>query len=154
TPQDFWSVARVGGQVWVATSQDGLDGTGKVWRSQDDGASWAQLGGFTDVRRMTVAASPSDLANPSTARVYILAENGAGTAQKDVFRSDDGGQTWSGLGVNSSRAPINPNGDQSDLNVMHEQAFYNHMIVVDPQNHDRVLVGGNLCLVRSLDGGA
>ena len=29
-PQIFWSVARVGEQVWVATSQDGIDGSGKV----------------------------------------------------------------------------------------------------------------------------
>src|SRR5438132_10755369 len=153
-PQIFWSVARVGEQVWVATSQDGNDGTGKVWRSVDNGASWAQLGGFSDVSRMTVAASPGDLGNAATARVYILAENGARTAQKDVYRSDNGGQTWSSLGVNSSRAPVNPNADQSDLDVMHGQAFYNQMIAVDPQNHDQVLVGGNLCLVRSLDGGA
>src|SRR5438046_724361 len=36
---------------------------------------------------------------------------------------------------------------------LHGQAFYNQMIAVDPQNHNRLLVGGNLCLVRSLDGG-
>lgn len=153
-PQEFWSVARVGGQVWVATSQGLTDGIGRVWRSVDDGASWAQVGGFSDVCRMTVAPSPGDLANPATARVYILAENGARTGQKDVFRSDDGGQTWGGLGVNSSRAPVNPNADQSDLDVMHGQAFYNQMIAVDPLDHDHVLVGGDLCLVRSLDGGA
>ena len=152
-PQIFWSVARVGEQVWVATSQDGIDGSGKVWRSVDDGASWAKIGGFSDVSRMTVAASPGDLGDAATARVYILAENGARTAQKDVFRSDDGGQSWSSLAVNSSRAPVNPNADQSDLDVMHGQAFYNQMIAVDPQNHNRLLVGGNLCLVRSLDGG-
>ena len=159
-PQEFWSLGRVGGQVWVATSIDLTNQLGRVWRSADDGASWAQVTSFTpaadvnDVRRMTVAVSPSDSGNPNSARVYLLAENSAGTAQKDVFRSDDGGQSWSALGVNSTRAPVNPNDDQSNLDVMHGQAFYNHMIAVDPQNHDRVLVGGNLCLVRSLDGGS
>ncbi|MFL5311188.1 MAG: hypothetical protein ACJ79H_12110, partial [Myxococcales bacterium] len=159
-PQEFWSLGRVGGQVWVATSIDLTDQLGRVWRSPDDGISWAQITSFTpaadvnDVRRMTVAVSGTDSANPNTARVYLLAENSAETAQKDVFRSDDGGQTWSALGVNSTRAPVNPNDDQADLDVMHGQAFYNHMIAVDPQNHDRLLVGGNLCLVRSLDGGA
>jgi photosystem II stability/assembly factor-like uncharacterized protein len=154
-PQEFWSVGRVGGQVWIATSQDLTDPNlgGRVWRSIDDGISWGRITTITDVRRMTVAVSPGDVADPSRARVYILAENGAGTGQKDVFRSDDGGQTWGSLAVNSSRAPVNPNADQSDLDVMHGQAFYNQMIAVDPQNHDRVLVGGDLCLVRSLNGG-
>ncbi len=36
---------------------------------------------------------------------------------------------------------------------MHEQAFYNHMLVVDPQNPDIVFVGGNLAMGRSTDGG-
>jgi len=158
-PQEFWSIGRVGGQVWVATSQDST-GSGRVWRSVDDGLTWGRITAFTpaadvnDVRRMTVAVSPGDAANPSSARVYLLAENGAGTAQKDVYRSDDGGQTWGGLGVNATGAPTNPNDDQPDLDVMHGQAFYNHMIAVDPANHDHLLVGGNLCLVRSLNGGA
>src|SRR5207245_2444492 len=121
-PQEFWSLGRVGGQVWVATSIDLPNQVGsvvgRVWRSTDDGA------------------------NPNSARVYLLAENRDETAQKDVFRSDDGGQSWSALDVNSRRAPINPNDDQSNLDVMHDQAFYNQMIAVDPQNHDRVLVGG------------
>ena len=163
-PQEFWSLGRVGGQVWVATSIDLPNQVGsvvgRVWRSTDDGASWAQITNFTpvadvtDVRRMTVAVSPSDSANPNSARVYLLAENRDETAQKDVFRSDDGGQSWSALGVNSTGVPVNRNDDQSNLDVMHDQAFYNQMIAVDPQNHDRVLVGGNLCLVRSLDGGS
>ena len=158
-PQEFWSVGRVGRQVWVATSQDS-SGAGRVWRSVDDGLTWARITAFApaadvnDVRRMTVAVSPGDAANPNSARVYLLAENGAGTAQKDVYRSDDGGQTWGSLGVNATGAPVNPNDDQPNLDVMHDQAFYNHMIAVDPANHDQLLVGGNLCLVRSLDGGA
>src|SRR2546425_592201 len=78
-PQGFWSLGRVGGQVWIATSQDltqtGLPG--RVWRSVDDGLTWARVTAFTpasdvnDVSRTTVAISPSDAANPNSARVYL-----------------------------------------------------------------------------------
>src|SRR5205823_3260305 len=76
-PQEFWSVGRVGRQVWVATSQDS-GGAGRVWRSVDDGLTWARITAFApaadvnDVRRMTVAVSPGDAANPNSARVYLL----------------------------------------------------------------------------------
>lgn len=175
TPQYAWSLGYVGGQTWLLTTQDLPDSygpNGRLWRSIDDGASWSEVTSAlgtsaSDVRRMTLAAAPSDRADPGHARVYLLAQNGAYPGdQKDVFRSNDGGQTWSSLGMytGSGLTPTNPtcntdptltnNRHQPDLNVMHGQAFYNHMIVVDPKNHDTVFVGGNLASLRSLDGGA
>ena len=41
-----------------------------------------------------------------------------------------------------------------DINVGHDQTWYNQAIVVDPTNADHVLVGGNLCGMRTLNGTA
>ena len=72
-----------------------------------------------------------------------------------MFKSLDGGLTWMALNLNS-RSPTNPNPDQLDLNVMHDQAWYNQMLVVDPTDASRKTVhfGGNLSTVKSVDGGA
>ena len=144
--QGGWSIA-VSGTTWIVSTQDANRG-GHLYRSTDDGASWATVAtADTDVARMTVA-----LADAS--RAYLLAEGLASGTTKDLYRSDDGGATFKSLGVNANGKPTNPNVDQADLDVMHGQAWYNQMLAVDPANHDNVLVGGNLALVRSRDGGA
>jgi hypothetical protein len=111
-------------------------------------------------------------AAPGGWRVYLLAEwdpalHSRLDDQKDVFCSDDAGATWVSLGMVPLATPTTPGKrprnpaqntagtdvDQDDLDFMHEQAFYNQMIVVDPKNPDIVFVGGNLCMGRSLDAG-
>ena len=165
-PQDCWSVAYAGGQTWLVASVDNYavpHVIGRLWRTADGGQSWtevtAQLG-TADVRRMTVATSAADQADPAHARAYLLAQwlpdnHSFVDDQKDVFRSNDGGQSWVSLGLAAGGVkPTNPvRGDQDDLDLMHGQAFYNQMLVVDPANHDNVFAGGNLCLARSTDGG-
>ena len=165
--QACWSIAYAGGQTWVLTSVDEFampHPIGKVWRSIDDGLTWLEVTSqlsTADLKRMTLASASADQGDPAHARVYLLAEwlpanHGNQDDQKDVFRSNDGGQHWFSLGMAAGGGtPANPvPGDQPDLDLMHGQAFYNHMLVVDPANHNRVFVGGNLCMARSLDGGA
>ena len=159
--QECWSVAWVGPLTWLASCREGRQG--KVYRSSDNGASWAPATGIdADVGRMTLAASASDSATPASAWVYLLAATSAGYAQKDVYWSYDGGRTFHSLGMDVSAcgtscpAPINSasgTNDQPDLNVLHDQAWYNQAIVVDPRDHRRLFIGGNLTMVRSQDGG-
>ncbi len=161
-PQECWSATWIGSQTWLVACEAAL------FRSTDGGASWVSVkGGLPSsaqprVHRMTAVAARSDSANPQAARVYVLAaaadvidpSTGAqGWGTLDVFRSDDGGRTFHGLGVNNSRAPTNPNADQTDLDVLHGQAWYNQMLEVDPRDRDWLLIGGNLSLLRSRDGG-
>src|SRR5205814_9006446 len=81
-------------------------------------------------------------------------ENGAGTDQKELFRSTDGGQNWTALNL-STTTPANPNSDQPHMDIMLGQEFYNHLLLVDPTDAARntVYIGGNLSSAKSTDGG-
>ena len=158
-PQECWSLAFVGSTNWLVTSVTSPNaasgvGQGHLWRSTDNGASWAEITVSAINSTKAGVAGRMTLASAG-ARAYLLAEDTSNGHQLDVFRSMDGGATaFTSLGVNSGRAATNPiAGDQEDLDLMHDQAFYNHMILVDPQSPDRVFVGGNLCMARSSDGG-
>ena len=164
----MWSIAWVAPNTWLATGtrQDlaGTPGRGDLgfWRSVDNGVNWtwnaAALPAFgrdrAAIGRATLAVAPSTAGDAATARVFLLAGNSAArSAQYDLYRSEDGGLSFSSLQVNASRAPLNPNDDQPDLDVLHEQSWYNQALAVDPQDPDRLFLGGNLALVRSTDGG-
>lgn len=155
--QSAWSIGRTGPHTWVCTTQDEVKeaGVGHVWRSTDDGQTWQEVSmGSANgtIGRMTVAVADSTVGTANT-RVYILAAADDGGSQADVFKSTDGGQTFAGLGVNANGTPVNPTGDSPDLNIMHDQAWYNQMIAVDPKNPDNVIIGGNLSTARTNDGG-
>ncbi|HZX94760.1 MAG TPA: hypothetical protein VFE90_09615 [Myxococcales bacterium] len=166
----MWSLACVGDSTWLLSGQEGditapgdpaSGGPLALWRSTDDGATWSYIssalpGGEATAAaagRGTLAIAPSTLADPRSARIYLLAADSGGDAQLDVFRSDDAGLTFQALAVNSTRVPRNPNPDQKTLDVLHGQAWYNQALLVDPANPDAVFVGGDLAMVRSLDGG-
>ena len=166
-PYFIWSIAYAGPHTWVVTGQRHSDpsvttdkgGDLGLWRSTDDGGHFTYLPGAIpnaeggDVGRATLAAAASTVDDAATSRIFMLASNLAGLAQKDVYRSDDGGQSWIKLNVNDSRKPTNPNTDQPNLDVIAAQAFYNHAIIVDPEKPDVVFVGGMLSMVRSTDAG-
>jgi hypothetical protein len=144
-----WSLAQTAG-AWLVTIQR-ANGSGGIYRSTDRGASWSAVSvGTTDVGRITLA-----VAEPGDPVVYAFAAKAGDSAQKDLFRSGDGGQTWSALGL-ATKKPVNPNDDQPDMNIMQDQAFYNHMVLVDPTDTTRntVYIGGQLSSAKSTDGGA
>ena len=124
-----------------------------IYLSKDHGATWAPIsnGGnvYTGAGRTTLA-----VANASDSVVYAFAENTASTDQLDLFRSIDGGQTWTALGINS-KVPSNPNTDNPNMDLMHGQSWYNQMILVDPRDATRntIYLGGNLSSAKSTDGG-
>ena len=157
---DCWSVAWVGGARWLATC------SGSVYLSDDSGVSWAPSNSnlpTSSTGRMTLAAARSDAATPATAWVYLLAAKADGSDQLDVFLSQNGGSNWGALGMTSANicvspgtpgCPLNATTDQPDLDVLRDQAWYNQAITVDPRDHGKVFVGGNLAMIRSDDAGA
>jgi photosystem II stability/assembly factor-like uncharacterized protein len=76
--------------VFIAIDENDPDtvftGTRRVWRTLDDGDSWAAVSGFLDDSDITAI----EVCLADSQRVYVGTENGG------IFRSDDGGDTWTG----------------------------------------------------------
>ena len=165
----MWSLAYAGNDTWLVTGQAAdittptpASGGGLgLWKSTDDGATWRYatnalpFGELTasTAGRGTLATAQSTLLEPASARIYLLAATSRGTAQADVYRSDDGGLSFQSLHVNSSGTPRNPNAHQRSLDVLHGQAWFNQALAVDPADPDTVFVGGQFAMVRSTDAG-
>ncbi|MCZ7554944.1 MAG: hypothetical protein M5R41_00905 [Bacteroidia bacterium] len=120
----------------------GVEGVG-VFRSSDYGVTWSgpltngiETQSFT---RVVVAAAPSN-GNVVYAALTATDEQCAG-----VFRSTDGGASWSR--VSTPRNELNGN------TYMGFQGRYNSTLTVHPTNANVVWVGG-IDLHRSTDGGA
>ncbi len=162
----YSSVASLPGYVWsiVSTSAGWLantvaaNGTGSLLLSTDHGATWSPItnagGVYAGAGRTTLAVGA-----PGDAVVYAFAATKGGApfkepSQQDLYRSPDGGATWTALHI-TTLAPTNPNADNGTMNLMGTQAFYNHMILVDPTDAARntVYLGGNLSSARTTNGG-
>ncbi|MBL0210476.1 MAG: immunoglobulin domain-containing protein [Holophagaceae bacterium] len=148
-----WSLVRTGANTWIASTEDFVNGTaGSILRSTDGGAIWSPITGpIVGAGRMTLAsAAPGELI------VYCFAADTGDGAQLDLFRSTNGGQTWTGTATDTSTAPSNPNAEQGDNDYMQQQPWYNHLLLVDPIDGARntVYVGGQLSLAKNTNGGA
>jgi photosystem II stability/assembly factor-like uncharacterized protein len=139
---------------------------GAIYISTDAGATWAPIpntnNGFTGAGRATLA-----VAVPGDSIVYAIAGTVSENAQLDLFRSTDGGLNWTPLNI-TSKTPTNPNNNQClvpnqspcssgvfNMNLLHAQAFYNQLILVDPRDVNRniVYLGGDLSSAKTTDGG-
>ncbi|HEV7557413.1 MAG TPA: hypothetical protein VGO00_18225 [Kofleriaceae bacterium] len=101
-----------------------------------------------------IAGAPS----AATAIVYGIAANQTGGATVGVIKSVDGGASWSLVAQGATTVPTNPNpgatgSDCLTLDIGHGQSQYDLTIAVDPGNPNSVLIGGNLCGARTVDGG-
>ena len=157
-----WSIASTGvGQF--ALSLEGnpaaTSGTtdGQVWTSTDDGASWTQATGMTKpsgVGRITLAPAPSQ---PQTLYAMAAVPNYYGTDDlADIFKSTDGGQTWTALNVNGTLKQFtNPNADVTYVgDLLNGQGWYNQMVAVDPSDPNTAYFGGALLIAKTTDGGS
>jgi photosystem II stability/assembly factor-like uncharacterized protein len=168
-----WSVAIGGGAHWslqrtsagwLLALQSGANGL--IARSVNRGANWALVpnGGnvYSGAGRTTLAVGA-----PGDSVVYAFAATTGNTRQRDLFRSTDGGLNWTAIGLGQyvtsgeetvweGKFPVNPNEEQPNMDIMLGQAFYNHMVLVDPADPSRntVYIGGQLSSAKSTDGGA
>jgi len=158
---EVWSLARtnagwLASQAYWQACSNCFEQT-LVYVSTDAGATWSQipdtgdLGSTGSAGRTTLAVGA-----PGDEIVFALAASNNGGAQRDVYRSADGGLHWTPLGVNASAAPTNPNLFNSNLNILAGQAWYNHSLLVDPTDSGRntVYLGGQLGSAVSYDGGS
>lgn len=148
-----WSLARTSIGWLATTAYSGYYSPATMYVSVD-GVSWSPLAATnvtSGAGRITLAVGA-----PGDAVVYAYAATScnAGCSQKDLFRSADGGYTWTALNLNTT-APSNPNEENPNMNLMGGQGFYNHMVVVDPSDASRntVYLGGQLNTAKTTDGG-
>ena len=140
---------------WLLTAKSGTltgNSQGRILLSIDKGASWAPV----NTGAAYVGAGRTTLASVGDNVVYALAANAAGSAQFDIFKSTDGGQNWTALGVNATKVPLNPNPYAPNMNTIGGQAWYNQSITVDPADATRntVYIGGVYSTAKTTDGGA
>src|SRR5207237_6392035 len=157
-PNAAWTFVNTssGWVVSFETQEVGLpgDGIGALAFSSDHGATWNPITNTGNVihgaGRMTLGVGA-----PGDSAVYVFAADTGENNQLDAFRSSNGGQDWTTLNI-THRAPLNPNTDAPDMNIMGGQAFYNQMLLVDPTDAARntVYLGGQLSSIKSTDGGA
>jgi photosystem II stability/assembly factor-like uncharacterized protein len=148
-----WSLARtsIGWLATVATS--GYYSPATLYVSSD-GSSWSALSApnvTNTAGRITLAVGmPGD----AVVYAYVARSCDAGCDQKDLYRSANGGYSWTPLGLNT-KAPVNPNEENPTMELMGGQGFYNHMVVVDPTDPARntVYLGGQLNTGKTTDGG-
>ncbi|HEY0985655.1 MAG TPA: hypothetical protein VGD80_01335, partial [Kofleriaceae bacterium] len=181
--ESIWSVLPTGDGHWVASGVTGCgentgppplagglepgatDGAGhviceqgnngKIWHSVD-GVTWvlSALPVTTGIGGLTLAAGPASDPHSTVVYAYVGATDGFSTV--GFWRSMDGGVTWANANgpLINATLPVNGSPECGDLNLGHGQTWYNQAIVVDPTNPDHVLVGGNLCSARTLNGTA
>jgi hypothetical protein len=163
----FWSLARTSAG-WLAARMVGNAGT--LWLSTNQGATWVQVATAgnltTNSGRITLG-----VAAPGDSVVYAFASRAGHTRQKDLYRSSDGGVMWTAIGLGEyvttgtppnevttwvGKVPVNPNPEQPNMDIMWDQSFYNHMLLIDPADASRntVYIGGQLSSAKSTDGGA
>src|SRR3954468_5885345 len=144
-----WSIAK-SNAGWLVSVEDYNTGEGSLMLTTDLGASWTEVGsGLNNTGRMTLGVGAA-----GDQVVYAFAADPFDNVQQDLFRSTDGGNNFSALNI-TGKAPVNPNPEQPNLDVMAGQAFYNQMLLVDPTdaNRNTVYIGGQLSSAKSTDGG-
>jgi photosystem II stability/assembly factor-like uncharacterized protein len=144
-----WSLQRTSAG-WLSAITSGPNAF--LGRAPSATGGWAidpSVGGIAPAGRITLGVGA-----PGDAVVYAFAATTNSAVQKDLYRSTDGGLTFSPLGL-PGKTPVNPNDDQPNLDIMAGQAFYNHMVLVDPSDPSRntVYIGGQLSAAKSTDGG-
>ena len=166
--QTVWSIVDTS-KGWVAATESPVvgiaqtaatDGVGKLAVSSDRGATWQPLASLSETFPAptgTILAGRITLGvgAPGDTSVYAFTATQRDGSQLDLFRSTDGGANWTPIGLRN-KTPLNPNPDAPNMNVMGGQAFYNHMLLVDPNdpNRNTVYIGGQLFSAKSADGGA
>ena len=139
---------------------------GDIWTSADAGATWtsARVAGVLPVPargemgRINLAVVPGT-PTAATAVVYALAASQTGAMTVAVIKSIDGGASWTTVSNGPDTIPTNPapgatGADCLTMDIGHGQSQYDLAIGVDPGNPSNVLIGGNLCGARTIDGGA
>jgi photosystem II stability/assembly factor-like uncharacterized protein len=122
--------------------------TAKVLKSTDGGATWTDKSSGLPVgiasgidERMSIALAPS---NPSVLYAARSLRNGAGNLVSHMYKSSNGGDSWTELTAISGSSRLS--------SYLAQQGWYNNVLVVSPTDAN-VVIGAGTNYVRSTDGG-
>ncbi len=117
-----------------------------IFRSTDAGTKWDTIKTAipSNIGRMSIAISPAN----QDYMYALCSDNAKGTAYGGVYRSIDGGKTWS---LRSSTPNIL--GGNADGNDNRGQGWYDLAIACSPTNPNMIIIGG-INVWKSTDGGA
>ncbi len=158
------------GDVWKSTD------AGTTWTSSrvqgllpTQSATWATdpaSAGLGDLGRIALGAGAPTV-NAASTSVYFQGAgvaDGGGGINIALFGTRDSGASFTALGTPKTTNLTNPtvgfatyptgtDGDCGTLDVGHGQSWYNLAVGVDPLDSNHAIMGGNLCSVRTIDGG-
>jgi len=123
----FWEASR---KPWRLDS--GGPGSG-IWKSTDGGDTWQDLSHAPGLPRGVEGRIGITVSPANAERVWAIVE----AADGGVFRSDNGGRTWTRLNTE---------------NDLRQRAWYYSHIFADPKSADTVYVN-NVGMFKSIDGG-
>jgi photosystem II stability/assembly factor-like uncharacterized protein len=123
----FWEASR---KPWRLDSGGPNSG---IWKSTDGGDTWQDLSHAPGLPRGVEGRIGITVSPANTERVWAIVE----AADGGVFRSDNGGRTWTRLNTE---------------NDLRQRAWYYSHIFADPKSADTVYVN-NVGMWRSIDGG-
>jgi hypothetical protein len=107
---------------------DGVGGRNGIYRSTDTGATWTKVSNAAMDSLITGATYNIEIAVGRNNNVYVVTVNNSGRLS-GLFRSADGGTTWTALDVPNTH----PGG----------QGWIHLSLVADPTNSNLVYVGGD-----------
>ncbi|HYG02612.1 MAG TPA: T9SS type A sorting domain-containing protein [Chryseosolibacter sp.] len=117
-------------------SQNGVG----AWKSTDAGLTWELSNyGMSVAGRLELSVSPANPLVVYGTAVGTLAKNDDVSAEADLYRSDDAGETWSLVDVTYQ---------SNAFDFFEGQGFYDNTVLADPFNEDIVYYGG-VSLFRS-----
>lgn len=120
--------------------------TGKTFRSTDGGNNFSDVSGSgtgqipsTDMGRMEYAISKEKV--NGNYKVYAGASNNSGRI-RGAWASNDGGATWTQIAPNYNDIQNPTSGFTPYSTSRSSQGNYNNILTVDPNNPDRIILGG------------
>ncbi len=155
-----WDIAWGGASTFAVTLEANpaaATGTtdGQIWRTTDNGATWTRGTGVTKasgVGRISIASAPS--ARTTMYAMAAIPNATTITDLADMFKSLDGGASWTALAVTGKRFS-NRNRESANVNtVLYGQGWYNHLTLVHPTDPNTVYFGGALLLAKTTNGGS
>jgi hypothetical protein len=145
-----WSIQPFSATELICSVQD-TSGSGSIYYSIDAGATWTQatLGGLGTIApgRMTLTSVPA-----GTSGYAEVEDTKASAVARGVLVTSDKGHVWAWQAATMETGGLFQ-GTGPSMKSDGGQEWYNQAIAVDPTNPSRLIMGANLAMYRSMNGG-